>query len=258
MPTALITGAGRGIGRACAFALAESGHDVAIVARGADQLDDVAGQVRERGVRALALPADLADAGEPARCATAAVDALGPVSVLVNSAGANGPFGRLWTTDPDEFDRVLRVNLLACHRLAVALLPAMVQAGYGRIVNVSSGAARHPLGGTGAYSTSKAALEMLTRQLAAELTGTGVAAVIVDPGAVDTGMQREVRSQSADTLGVTQHAFIQQITDPTGLRPTEEPARLIAALAGVAGADFNGATVEVGSADAERLTADVT
>jgi len=174
--TALVTGAGRGIGRAIALGLAEAGARVVLLARSEGELDQVAGQVRVHGGRALVIPVDIGDPGQLAAAVKRTRAGVGEVDVLVNNAAVVGPLGASAGIDPAQWAAAISVNVVAAATLSFLLLPEMIAAGWGRIVNVSSGIAAHPAGmlRANAYATSKSALEAHTVNLAAELAGTGV------------------------------------------------------------------------------------
>ena len=252
---ALITGAGRGIGRATALELARRGADVALVARSDADIDEVAAAVRALGRRALALRADLADGSAVGGVVPAVAQGLGPVAILVNNAGIVGPFGPSWELDPAEWERALRVNLVAPFLLAHAVVPGMIAAGWGRIVNVSSGAAQRPFARTGAYSTSKAGLDMLTRQLAVELAGTNVAVTAVYPGIVDTAMPASIRAQPTEVVGAATAEQFQRLQADGALQSPDRPAQLIAALVAADDLSFSGQIVAIDDEVAQRLLA---
>jgi NAD(P)-dependent dehydrogenase (short-subunit alcohol dehydrogenase family) len=185
---ALVTGGGRGIGRAVAGSLARAGAAVAVLARSADQLAETAEAIAAAGGRGLACPADVTD--RPAvEAAVAEVERqLGPIDLLVNNAGVGGPVGPLAEADPDAWWRCLEVNLrgpLLCSR---AVLPGMLGRRRGRIVNVASGAGTRAIPNLSAYVTSKAALIRLTENLAAEVRESGVRVFAIQPGTVRTAM----------------------------------------------------------------------
>lgn len=140
-PTALITGAGRGIGRALALELARTGTRLALVARSPNELAEAVGQVRAAGVVSLAIRADLADPDAPRDIIDRVQDELGTVDTLVNNAGTVAPLGATAELDPTEWARAMTVNLTAGVALTIAVLPGMLERGHGRVVNVSSGAA---------------------------------------------------------------------------------------------------------------------
>jgi NAD(P)-dependent dehydrogenase (short-subunit alcohol dehydrogenase family) len=185
---ALVTGGGRGIGRAIAAALARAGASVAVLARSAAQLDEVVSDITRTGGRAFACPADVTDRTAVESAVAAVGQTLGPIDLLVNNAGIGEPVGPLAEADPDEWWRCLAVNLrgpLLCSR---AVLPGMLARGSGRIVNVASGAGTRAIPNLSAYVTSKAALIRLTENIAAEVRGAGVRVFAVQPGTVRTAM----------------------------------------------------------------------
>jgi NAD(P)-dependent dehydrogenase (short-subunit alcohol dehydrogenase family) len=182
---ALVTGASSGLGRATVVALAQAGADVALLARGQQDLEQAAAEVQRTGRRGLVLVADLADAQALTRAVAREVEAFGRVDVLVNAAGTDvpGPVAELAVQD---FDRVLAVNLRAPFVLAKAVVPHMRAAGGGTIVNVSSVAGKRGWANAAAYCASKFALTGLTQALAAEGRADGIRACVLFPGAMAT------------------------------------------------------------------------
>lgn len=185
---ALVTGASRGIGRAIALALAEAGADVAVNYREqAAMAEEVAQAVRALGRRAMTLGADVSDGAEVARAVHAVAATLGPVDVLVNNAGVALHRGLDELTEAD-FDRTIAVNLKSAFLCIQAVFPGMRDRRWGRIVNISSGAARGA-GVVGAhYNASKAGMEGLTRGYAARLVKDGVTVNAVAPSLIATEM----------------------------------------------------------------------
>jgi NAD(P)-dependent dehydrogenase (short-subunit alcohol dehydrogenase family) len=204
---ALVTGAGRGIGRAIALELAAAGARVAVLARSADELDEVAGTVRDRGGMAGVFPADAADAAQVAGAMTRITAELGRVGILISNAAVVWPLGPIVTVTLAEWSAAFAVNVGAVCQLSAAVLPSMLEQGWGRIVNVSSGIAADPAAmiGGNAYATTKAVLEAHTINLAAELAGSGVTANVYRPGSVDTAMQAWIRGQSPERIGTALH-----------------------------------------------------
>src|SRR4051794_40124167 len=189
MPTTLVTGASRGIGRAVALRLAREGHDIGVgYGTRADAAEAVAAEIRTLGRRAAIAGADLAD---PA-AADALVDAveaqLGPVEILVANAGVSTPGRRVEEIASEEWDRLHAVNLRAPFLLARRVLPGMEQRGFGRIVLLSSVAA-YTGGIIGAhYASSKAGLHGLAHSLSKQAAGTGVTVNVVAPALIESDM----------------------------------------------------------------------
>jgi NAD(P)-dependent dehydrogenase (short-subunit alcohol dehydrogenase family) len=185
---AIVTGGGRGIGRAIAIGLASASASVGVVARSEDQITESAGQIAEVGGWAIAVPADVSDPEAVEQMVQEVERVLGPVDLLVNNAGLAGPIGPTWEADPDEWWRCMEVNLRGPMLCSRAVLPGMISRGVGRIVNVASGAGTFAIPYLGAYVTSKTALIRLTEILAAEAAEHGVKVFSIEPGTVRTDM----------------------------------------------------------------------
>jgi NAD(P)-dependent dehydrogenase (short-subunit alcohol dehydrogenase family) len=186
---ALITGASKGLGREIARAYARTGLRLVITARGADELHHTATELR-RQTDVLALPGDVSDAAHVERLVRLAEARYGHIDVLVNNASELGAMTPLEHLPLATFESVLRTNVAAPLRLMQLVLPGMRARGSGLIVNVSSDAAVEAYPTWGGYAASKAALEHLSRVLAAELDGSGVRVAVVDPGDMNTEMHR--------------------------------------------------------------------
>lgn len=232
---ALVTGAGRGIGRATALGLAEGGAVVVLVARSEDQLNEVAAQVKEQGGIPHVVPADLSNPGQVSKVIETVLADLGPVDIVINNAAVVNPIGPSSTIDPAEWAAAISVNVIAPATLSLALLPAMIARKWGRIVNVSSSIAAHPNAviGMNAYAASKAALEAHTVNLAAELAGSGVTVNVYRPGSVDTAMQSWIRAQDPTEIGADLHQWFIDSHQRGSLITAEESAgSLLARLPG--------------------------
>jgi NAD(P)-dependent dehydrogenase (short-subunit alcohol dehydrogenase family) len=182
--TAVVTGASRGIGAAAARALDDAGARVALVARSEEKLLAVAGELDHDPV---VLVGDLSEAAAPADIARRALDALGTVDVLVNNAAVAA---RLDTVDTDAniIDETLAVNVRAPLLLVAALIPSMIEAGRGSIINLSSVSGLIGTPRRAVYAASKGALDAATRSLAIELGPSGIRVNSVAPGVVDTAL----------------------------------------------------------------------
>lgn len=183
--SALVTGASSGIGKATARAFAQAGLDVALVARSADKLEALAGELNEQGVRAVPFVIDLADVEIVKSRVEEAIASFGPVDAVVNCAGMGytGPIGAMPLSD---WQRVIDLNVTSVFQVVQAVLPAMRDHGGGTIVNIASIAAQQSFPDWGAYGVSKAALVALSGAIATEESAHGIRVVTVSPGAVDT------------------------------------------------------------------------
>jgi NAD(P)-dependent dehydrogenase (short-subunit alcohol dehydrogenase family) len=190
---ALVTGASRGLGAALAVALASKGAKMVLTARTEGELQGVARGIRAAGGVAHAVVADVADKDGVYRVAGTAAALVGPIDLLVNNASELGkvPLLHLLDTECEDLSRVLEVNLVGPFRLSKAVLGSMVLRGRGMLVNITSDASVAAYPTWGAYGCSKAALDHLGRIWAAELEGTGVRVLTVDPGEMNTRMHAD-------------------------------------------------------------------
>lgn len=195
---ALITGGGRGIGKAIALELAAAGAEVLVTGRSTEELAEVAAATGGRALRA-----DLSSRAEADVLAELlAADAVerGPIQILVNNAGVTDS-ATLEKTSDEMWDRIMEINCTAPFRLTRALLPAMVKSGWGRIINVASNAGLTGYGYTAAYCASKHALVGLTRALAIDLARTGVTVNALCPGWVETKMVSDATARISKKTG---------------------------------------------------------
>ncbi len=226
---AIVTGAGRGFGRAIAESLASLGAHVVLASRNAPELDDVVLQIKRAKGRALAYAADVADERQVQDLVISTERWVGPATILVNNAGIIEPIEPLARSDATTWLRHIAINVGGVYLSTRAVLPGMLERGYGRIVNISSHAASRPVAGWTAYTAAKAAVEQLTRSLSLELEGTGVTACALRPGKIETAMQERIRRASPeDYPRVEEHREAKrtgQVADPG------DRARLVAYLA---------------------------
>ncbi len=190
---ALVTGGGRGIGRAIALALAEDGADVAVnYRRDRDAASEVVGMIRALGRKSAAFAASIDDRDQVAEMVEAIGRELGTPSILVNNAGIASRGLAVEHTDPAELERVMRVHALGPHFLCQQLIPGMRGQGRGDIVMISSVATLHHAANGAPYSMAKAAMEALALTLSKELRPDGIRVNIVAPGLVETEMGRRL------------------------------------------------------------------
>jgi len=239
--TALVTGAGKGLGRSAAIELARSGWRVALNGRTHSQLEETAGEIEALGSQCLIVEGDVSDPQQVAAAVERISESLGPIGVLVNNAAVIGPARFLEDADPASWSETLAINLHGAFACCREVLPLMRERGRGRIVNVVSGLAWMAFPRFNAYCTSKAALLQMTRCLAEELKQDPVQVMALDPGVMDTGMQADIRSLDPEQLGPVREQF-HQMRDKGMLRDPHEVAELVVALAGRDAEEDSGGT----------------
>jgi NAD(P)-dependent dehydrogenase (short-subunit alcohol dehydrogenase family) len=201
---AVITGGGRGIGRAIALKFAEEGAAVVVAARTKSEIDAVAEEARIAGGRAAAVPADVAEEKDCERLMREAVSQFGKVDILVNNAGEYGPVKPVEEITPAEWDRVVAVHLRGAYLLTRLVLPGMYARGSGAILNISSLSAKSAFGWGSPYAAAKAGMLGLMRVAAAEAARKGVRVNAICPGPVtETKMSKDLGQTLAERLGVS-------------------------------------------------------
>ena len=194
---AIVTGAGRGFGKAIAQRLAAEGAGVALVSRSQAQLDLAVAEIIDAGGKAIAAPADVTSREDVAQAVMATDGALGPVTLLVNNAGVPGPFGPLSEIDPDRWWASQAVHIKAPVLFLNEILPGMITRKAGRIIVVSALAARMAAAYMSAYCTGKIAQSRLIEEVAIENKEHGVSAFAIDPGFVFTNLANETMHDPA-------------------------------------------------------------
>jgi 3-hydroxybutyrate dehydrogenase len=224
---ALVTGAGRGIGRSVALALAAAGADVALSARSRAEIEQVAEELRGLGRRALALSCDVTDAEQVARMAEATVAEWGGIDILVNNAGAAA--SHKFVGHPDElWQRMLAVNLTSVYYVTKALVPPMIARRWGRIITVASVAAKVGARYIAAYTAAKHGALGLTRALAAELVSYDITVNAICPGYVDTPMTDGSVANIVQRTGMSAEQARETLAQTSPQRRLIEPGEVAA------------------------------
>ncbi len=190
--TALVTGAGKGIGKAIALALAKEGVNVILVARTQEEIDSVAAKVRSLRVKALAITADVADINSVNAAEEKALSEFGAIDILINNAGI-ASFGKFLELEPTDWERIIQVNLMGPYYVTRAVVPNMIERQTGDIINISSTAGLAGNALTSAYSASKFALLGLTDSLMQEMRKHNIRVTALTPSTVATDMAKELK-----------------------------------------------------------------
>lgn len=245
---ALITGGGRGIGRAIALAFAREGADVAVLARTAAEVDAVAAEARALGRKAVALVCDVTDRAGVDAAVRAAAEGLGPIQVLVNNAGI-AVSAKLGEIDDALWERHLRVNLTGAFYLSRAVLPGMLSARWGRIINIASTAARQGFPYVAAYVASKHGLLGLTRALAMEVVTAGITVNAICPGYVATDLTWESARRIQARTGRSYEEAVASLAAFSPQRRLVEPEEVAALAVLLASDEARGVTGQAWNVD---------
>ena len=223
---ALVTGGGQGIGRGISEVLGAGGFRVAIADLNAGTAADTARAVTEAGGTAIAVTADVTDSGSVLSAVKTVTSELGPVEVVVNNAGWDD-FMNFTDTTEDFWDRILEVNFKGALRVTQAVLPAMMERGWGRIINIGSDAGRVGSSLEAVYSGAKGGIIAFTKTLAREVASKGITANTVCPGPTDTPALRSFAANS----GQDGEKVIAAMTRAVPMRRLAQPADVAAAVA---------------------------
>ncbi|MBU2061192.1 MAG: 3-ketoacyl-ACP reductase [Bacteroidetes bacterium] len=200
---ALITGAGKGIGKAIALALAKEGVNVVLVSRTADDIEKLATKIRSLRVKALAITADVSDITSIDQAVAKAVEEFGTIDILINNAGI-AAFGKFLELEPTEWERIIKVNLMGTYYATRAVLPNMIERQTGDIINISSTAGQRGNALTSAYSASKFAVLGLTESLMQEVRKHNIRVTALTPSTVATEMAKDLKLTDGNPDNVMQ------------------------------------------------------
>lgn len=245
--TAIVTGAGRGLGRTIATTLASAGATVIVSGRDRAALEGTTASIRDSGGEALAVQADVTDPEALGALVTMACGHTGRIDVLVNNSGVAGPSAPLWEIDPSEWDATFAVNVRGVFLACRAVAPVMRSQGSGSIITIGSYTGKRPLVGRTPYAASKTALIGLTRTLAHELGQDGIRVNLVSPGGIEGERIGRVIRNLALAEGITEETARERFESPSPMRrlvTADEVARSVTFLAtddasGITGEDLN-------------------
>ncbi|MBO9397983.1 SDR family oxidoreductase [Shimia sp. R9_2] len=238
--TVAITGASRGIGASAARLFAEAGANVVLLARSTGDIEAIAAEI---GEKARAIQCDVADYAEVEAALKSTVETFGSLDVLINNAGVVEPISHLASSDPEDWGKVIDINLKGVYHGMRAAMPIMEAAGGGTILTISSGAAHGPVEAWSHYCASKAAVNMLTRCVDKEARHNGIRAIGLSPGTVATQMQREIKASGINPVSKL---------DWSDHIPPEWPARCLMWMCGAEADEWLGDEISLRAEDIRR------
>ena len=243
---AIVTGSGRGLGKAFALGLATAGADVVVTSRTQSSVDQVAAEIQRLGRRSLAVRMDVSDAESVRAMLADTLKTFGKVDILVNNAGICTPFREVMDLPVEEWDQTFNTNLRAAFLCAKAVLPCMTERRYGKIINIAAGVLDERVHvGLSPYCASKAGVINFTRQLAAEVRRFRINVNAIDPGAVRTGMAEQFEVTEETTQWLMRQ---QTMEEELRFRPPEEIVPILLFLASDESRAMNGRFLQVSSA----------
>jgi 3-oxoacyl-[acyl-carrier protein] reductase len=255
--TALITGAGRGIGRAIALGFAVQGARLALAARTVSELEETARQIAEMGgdpdVPSLVIPVDVTDQAGVESMVKQTLDRFSTIDILVNNAGIGGPVGVLQDNDIGAWMQTLQVNVIGPYLCCRAVIPAMVRQGGGKIINLAGAGANNGWANLSAYCTSKAALVRMTEVLSLELAEHDIQVNALGPGSIHTRMWEQLRDGAAAVNDTGLYELGQRVTSGGGAS-LDDTAALAVFLAGEGSGSLSGRLISAVADDFASLT----
>ncbi len=223
---AIVTGAGRGLGRSVALAMGKEGAKVILVARTREEIDHVAEELRSFRKEAKAFPTDVTDEAQVNTMVRGVLEAYGTIDILVNNAGSRGPIGPIQKISLKDWDQALRINLSSAFLCSKAVLPTLMAKKAGKIINVATTMA--PRANLTPYMVAKAGLVHFTKQLSRELKDFNIQVNVIHPGVMDTRMQSEIRQAGVKAIGTD---MFERLKEEGILHSPNEPAKLVLFLA---------------------------
>lgn len=237
---AVVTGAGRGLGRAIALAMSREGSRVTIMSRTLGQLNSVAHQMKEWGGEVLVFQGDVSDPDHVRRMVERTLERFSTVDVLVNNAAVIGPVRFLEDANMEAWKETVDINLNGAFYCTRRVAPIMVDKGKGKVINIISGLGQMPFPRFCAYSVTKAGMMQFTRSLAEELGAHNIQVNAIDPGVMDTPMQERLRALGPWVLGESIHRRFVEYKNAGHLRDPAEVASLAVFLASSSGDHLSG------------------
>jgi len=242
--TAMVTGAGGGLGREISKAFSRLGAGVALFSMVRDELEAVAAELRERRSAFIICAGDVSQAHDVASAVADTVNRFGDIDILINNAGIIGPARFLEDTTPEQWEKTLAVNLTGSYLFIREVIPYMIKQGGGTIINIVSGLGQMPFPRLCAYSVSKAGLIQLTRSLSEELKPLNIRVNGIDPGLMDTNLGNDIRLMGPDLLGAELHDRMVEYKEHNILKDPADVAELAVYLASK---DSGGITGHIGT-----------
>jgi len=228
---AIITGAGRGLGRSVALAMSREGARVTIMSRTIKELETVAAQMEKWGGDSFIFQGNVSQEDDVSRMVDETLTLYSKIDILVNNAAVIGPARFVEDTDVDAWKNTIEVNLNGAFYCARHVVPTMVNRGSGKIISISSGLGQMPFQRFAAYSVSKAGIIQFTRSLSEELKVKNIQVNAIDPGVMDTPMQEEIRKLGKADLGEILYRKFQELKTNGLLKDPAEVASLAVFLA---------------------------